>query len=79
MTRNTLMALTLIKSANDIQGYHATESYNLELDFINREIQDEDDIILAGKYCTIFIDDLEDCNIVKNTIYIRGHYILHIK
>jgi hypothetical protein len=69
----------MIKSAKHIQGFHATETYDLEVNFINNNIEDEDDILASGKYCTIFLDDLEDCNIVKNTIYIRGQYILHIK
>lgn len=79
MTKNALIALDLLKNAKRVEGFHASDAYNLNIDFINKEIEDEDDIIVSGKFCTVFMDDLNDCAIHGNTIYIRGQYVLHAK
>jgi hypothetical protein len=79
MTKNAKQALELIRGAKEVVGIDAKESYNLDIDFINDDIVDDDDIAVAGKYATIFVDDLNDCAIENKTIYVKGQYILHIK
>lgn len=77
-SKNALLALAMIKAASNIKGYHIQGGTDLEIDFLNNAIDNEDDILLAGKHCTLFIDDLENCIIKRNTIYIRDQYILHL-
>jgi hypothetical protein len=78
MTKNTIEALKLIKNSSSIDGFHI-EGYNLDIKNIYNDADEEDDILIAGTYCTIFVDDLIDCVIINKTIYIKGHYVIHCK
>jgi hypothetical protein len=71
-------ALQLIASSNDITGIHLSDGETLHIDYINRQ-PEEDDIVICGKDNTIFLEDLDDCVIVGNSIKINNRYMIHIK
>ena len=79
MNKNQILGLTLLRTASKVEGFHIKDAYNLEIDYVNGNPEDEDEMVVTGKYCTIFADDLQDCVIKGNTIYIKGQYILHLK
>lgn len=68
----------MIASSNDITGIHLSDGELLKIDYINRQPQ-EDDIVISGGDNTIFLEDLNDCVIVGNSIKINNRYMIHIK
>ena len=50
----------------------------LHIDYVNKEAE-EDDIVICGNNCTIFLDDLKDCIIIGKTIFIDNKYAIHLK
>jgi hypothetical protein len=73
----TKQAIQLIASSNEISGIHKADGEILDIDYVNKNPQ-EDDIVICGGNNTIFLEDFEDCIIVDNTIKV-SNYILHIK
>jgi hypothetical protein len=74
---NKNIALTMIRTASKITGINIKLNEPLDIDYINGEAE-EDDIVIAGNNCTIFLEDLENSIIKRNTIYIKHYYILHL-
>lgn len=67
----------MIASSNNITGIHISDGEILDIDYVNKN-PEEDDIVICGKDNTIFLEDFEDCIIIDNTIKV-SNYILHIK
>lgn len=67
----------MIASSNNITGIHISDGEILDIDYVNKN-PEEDDIVICGKDNTIFLEDFEDCIITDNTIKV-SNYILHIK
>jgi hypothetical protein len=70
-------AIQMIASSNNITGIHISDGEILDIDYVNKN-PEEDDIVICGKDNTIFLEDFEDCIITDNTIKV-SNYILHIK
>jgi hypothetical protein len=75
---STKQALDLIRKSKSIIGYNTSIGETLHIDYINKEPQD-DDIVICGNNCTIFLEDLEDSFIVGKTIFINNRYAIHTK
>jgi hypothetical protein len=77
MKSQALRAFTLIRTASKVEGYDYSDGYNLDINYVTEDPTPEsDDMIVAGNYCTIFLDDLSDCVITGNTIVIQNRYKL---
>jgi hypothetical protein len=73
-----MKAIDLIKKSKSIIGFNTSIGESLHIDYVNKEPQ-EDDIVISGKNCTIFLEDLKDCIIIGKTIFINNRYAIHIK
>jgi len=71
------VAVALISNATSIEGININLSDILEIDYVNRT-PEEDDIVIAGNNCTIFLEDLDNCTIIGNNIKV-DNYVLHLK
>jgi hypothetical protein len=71
-------ALQLIASSTEITGIHLSDGEPLNIEYINRQ-PEEDDIVICGEANTIFLEDLNDCVIIGNSIKINNRYMIHIK
>ena len=71
------VAVALISNATSIEGINTNLSDILEIDYVNRT-PEEDDIVIAGNNCTIFLEDLDNCTIIGNNIKV-DNYVLHLK
>ena len=71
------VAVALISNATSINGIHTNLSDILEIDYVNKN-PEEDDIVIAGNNCTIFLEDLDNCTIIGNNIKV-DNYVLHLK
>lgn len=70
-------AIQMIASSNNINGHHIALDEPLDIDYVNKN-PEEDDIVIMGKNNTIFLEDFKEATIVGNTIKV-SNYILHIK
>lgn len=77
LNKTTKDAIQMIASSNNITGYHISMQEDLDIEYVNKE-PEEDDIVIMGKNNTIFLEDFQKATIVGNTIRI-SNYILHIK
>jgi hypothetical protein len=73
-----MKALDLIKKSKSIIGFNTSIGEPLHIDYVNKEAID-DDIVICGNNCTIFLDDLKDCIIIGKTIFISNRYAIHLK
>jgi hypothetical protein len=76
-TKQTKKALQMIQSSYNITGIKSDQE-PLDIDYVNKN-PEEDDIVIMGSNCTIFLDELDDCIIVGNEIKIKDYCTLHIK
>jgi hypothetical protein len=70
--------VSLLSKATNIQGYNINLNEPLDIDYFNPN-PEEDEMVIAGKNCTIFYEDLEDCMVKNNTLYFKRYYIIHLK
>jgi hypothetical protein len=77
LNKTTKDAIQMIASSNNITGHHISMQEDLDIEYVNKE-PEEDDIVIMGKNNTIFLEDFQKATIVGNTIRI-SNYILHIK
>jgi hypothetical protein len=79
MKTKTKQIVDRITNANALQGIWVSDNEILQIEEINKNIEDEDDILIQGKGFTIFVDELEDADTFNNTLNISNRYIIHIK